>query len=170
MNKQQDDVRVSKELNFMRSVNLDTLSKEKPMSYMLMDYFVITSGDEYSDTDSENSDDHAISSDESKCKPRAGLRAGPRPVDDALLSRPTTSTGIAKAPVKHARLEPPTDTVLRNGGSAQGGPGHQDQDFLHTRVGDSRSRFCSSPTIVGDHFLRLLIGYSFTMTRVTYAT
>ena len=28
----------------------------------------------------------------------------------------------------------------------------------------------SSPTIVGDHFLRLLIGYSFVMTRVTYAT
>ena len=44
MHKQQDDVRVSKELNFMRSVNLDTLSKEKSMSDMLMDYFVITSG------------------------------------------------------------------------------------------------------------------------------
>ena len=75
---------------------------------MLMDYFVITSGDEYSDIESETSDDHAISSDESKSNPRAR----PRPVDDALLSRPTTSTGIAKAPVNHARLGPPTDTVL----------------------------------------------------------
>ena len=28
----------------------------------------------------------------------------------------------------------------------------------------------SSPTIVGDHVLRLSIGYSFAMTRVTYAT
>ena len=122
MDKQQDDVRVSKELNFMHSVNLGTLSKEIPMSYMLMDYFVSTLGDEYSDIESENSDDHAISS---KSKPRAR----PRPVDDALLSRPTTSTGIAKAPVKHARLGSPTDTVLPNGGSAQGGPGHQDQDI-----------------------------------------
>ena len=69
MDKQQDDVRVSKELHFMRSVNLGALSKEKPMSYMLMDYFVSTLGDEYSDIESENSDDHAISSDESKSKP-----------------------------------------------------------------------------------------------------
>ena len=54
MNKQQDDVRVSKELNFMRSVNLGTLSKEKPMSDMQMDYFASTSGDVYSDIESEN--------------------------------------------------------------------------------------------------------------------
>ena len=74
-----------------------------------------------------NSDDHAISSDESESNPRA--RPCPVVVDDALLSRPTTSTGIAKAPVKHARHGPPTDTVLPNGGSAQGGPGHQDQDI-----------------------------------------
>ena len=73
MNKQQDDVRVSKELNFMRSVNLGTLSKEKPMSYMLMDYFVSTLGDEYSDIESENADDHAISSDESKSSLELGL-------------------------------------------------------------------------------------------------
>ena len=57
------------------------------MSDMLMDYFVITSGDEYSDIESENSDDHAISSDKSK----SNHRARPRPVDDALPSRPTTS-------------------------------------------------------------------------------
>ena len=95
------------------------------MSDMLMDYFVITPCDEYLDIKSDNSDDHAISSDESKSNPRARRR----PVDDALLSRPTTSTGIAKAHVKHARLGPPTDTVLPNGGSAQGGPGHQDQDI-----------------------------------------
>ena len=47
MNKQQDYARVSKELNFMRSVNLGILSKEKPMSDMLMVYFVSTLGDEY---------------------------------------------------------------------------------------------------------------------------
>ena len=73
MNKQQDDVRVSKEQNFMRSVNLGTLSKEKPMSYMLMDYFVSTLGDEYSDIESENADDHAILSDESKSSLELGL-------------------------------------------------------------------------------------------------
>ena len=65
--------------------------KEKSMSDMLMDYFVITPCDEYLDIKSENSDDHAISSDESKSNPRARRR----PVDDALLNRPTTSTGIA---------------------------------------------------------------------------
>ena len=138
MNKQQDDVRVSKELNFMCSVNLGTLSKEKPMSYMLMDYFVSTLGDEYSDIESENSDDHAISSDESESNPRAR----PRPVDDALLSRPTTSTGIVKAPVKHDRLGPPTDTVLPNGGSAQGGPGHQDQDIHNESAVTMATRPC----------------------------
>ena len=42
--------------------------------------------------------------------------------------------------------------------------------FLHTRVGDSRWIFVSSPMIVGDHFLRLLIGYLFAMTQMTYAT
>ena len=47
-------------------------------------------GDEYSDIESETSVDHAISSDESKSNPRAR----PRSVDDALLSRPTTSTGM----------------------------------------------------------------------------
>ena len=138
MNKQQDDVRVSKELNFMHSVNLGTLSKEKTMSDMLMDYFVSTSGDEYSDIESENSDDHAISSDESKSNPRAR----PRPVDDALLSRPTNSTGIAKAPVKHDRLGPPTDTVLPNGGSAQGGTGHQDQDIHNESAVTIATRPC----------------------------
>ena len=30
------------------------------MSYMLMDYFVSTLGDEYSDIESENSDDHVM--------------------------------------------------------------------------------------------------------------
>ena len=138
MNKQQDDARVSKELNFMRSVNLGTLSKEKPMSDMLMDYFASTSGDVYSDIESENSDDHAISSDESKSNPRAR----PRPVDGALLSRPTTSTGIAKPPVKHARLGPPTDTELPNGGSAQGGPGHQDQDIHNESAVTMATRPC----------------------------
>ena len=122
---------------FMCSVNLGTLSKEKPMSYMLMDYFVSTLGDEYSDIESENSDDHAISSDESESNPRAR----PRPVDDALLSRPTTSTGIAKA-VKHARLGPPTDTVLPIGGSAQGGPGHQDQDIHNDSAVTMATRPC----------------------------
>ena len=39
----------------------------------------------------KTSDDHVISSDESKSNPWAR----PRPVDGALLSRPTTSTGIA---------------------------------------------------------------------------
>ena len=39
------------------------------MSYMLMDYFVSTLGNEYSDIESENSDNHAILSDESKSKP-----------------------------------------------------------------------------------------------------
>ena len=108
------------------------------MSYMLMNYFVSTLGDEYSDIESENCDDHAISSDESKSKPRAR----PRPVDDALLSRPTTSTSIAKAPVKHARLEPPTDTVLPNVGSAQGGPGHQDQDIHNESAVTMATRPC----------------------------
>ena len=129
---------VSKELNFMRSVNLGKLSKEKPMSDMLMDYFVSTSGVEYSDIELENSDDHAISSDESKSNPRAR----PHPVDDALLSRPTTSTSIAKAPVKHARLGPPTDNVLPNGGSAQGGPGHRDQDIHNESVVTMATRPC----------------------------
>ena len=106
---------------------------KKPMSDMLMDYVVITSGDEYSDIESENSDDHAISSDESKSNPRAR----PHSVDGAL-SRPTTSTGI----VKHARLGPPTDTVLPNGGSAQGGPGHQDQDIRNGSVVTMATRPC----------------------------
>ena len=103
-----------------------------------MNYFVSTLGDEYSDIESENCDDHAISSDESKSKPRAR----PRPVDDALLSRPTTSTSIAKAPVKHARLEPPTDTVFPNVGSAQGGPGHQDQDIHNESAVTMATRPC----------------------------
>ena len=108
------------------------------MSDMLMDYFVSTLGDEYSDIESENSDDHAISSDESKSNPWAR----PCPVDGALLSRPTTSTGIAKAPVKHARLGPPTDTELPNGGSAQGGPGHQDQDIHNESAVTMATRPC----------------------------
>ena len=126
MNKQQDR-RCQSRKNWILCVQsiLVHCPRKKPMSDMLMDYFVITSGDEYSDIESENSDDHAILSDESESNPRAR----PRPVDDALLSRPTTSTGIVKAPVKHDRFGPPTDTVLPNGGSAQGGPGHQDQDI-----------------------------------------
>ena len=118
MNKQQDDVKSLERTEFYAS------NQSWYMSDILMDYFVITSGDAYSDIELESSDDHAISSDESESNPKARRR----PVD-ALLSRPTTSTGIVKAPVKHDRLVPPTDSVLHNGGSAQGGPGYQDQDI-----------------------------------------
>ena len=72
-------------------------------------------------------------SDESKSNPRPR----PCPVDDALLSRPTTSTGIAKAPVNHARLGPPTDTVL-----PKGGPGHQDQDIHNESAVTMTTRPC----------------------------
>ena len=103
MNKQQDDISLERNEFYALSQSWYIVRGKQPMSDMLMNYFVITSGEEYSDIESENSDDHAISSDESESNP------SPRPVDDALLSRPTTSIGIAKTPVKHAMLGTPTD-------------------------------------------------------------